>query len=221
MEPARKFIAFKADINRLQRLVGGYISTIDPDMDGDVVLPEGCDTETYFNNTKSVTLFHDADKPVGVCRNLDIQRGRGIYTKTFIARTALGDDVLTMIEDGVIRGLSIEWDPRTLVARRPTSKELAAWPGCKQIFDEWTLLAYSFTPRPCNPGCVVDSVKDDRNADMVPVWERMESLFTSGKIRRSSAVAAGFPDTAERKSWAVTNPAARKAVWNAGGVVVR
>jgi hypothetical protein len=40
----------------------------------------------------------------------------------------------------------------------------------------------------------------------------MEALFSEGRIHRSSAVAAGFPDSPARKSWAVAEPKPRRVV---------
>ena len=217
----RKNCPAQAEVVRKERIVRGYITTTDVDMIGDVVLPEGMDDQTYFAGTRSVNLEHDPNKPVGTNRNL-ARLPRGVYATTYIGRHALGEDVMTMIEDGVLRGHSIEWDPRTLESSPPTKEERAIYgEGCKRVFRRWVLTRYAFTAQPMNPHCLVDGVKSAAYiASMTPVWERMEELFTAGKIHRSSAVAAGFPDTPERKSWPVAETTRAKAVLVAAGGLV-
>jgi HK97 family phage prohead protease len=198
-----------------QRLVSGYISTIDVDMIGDVVLPGGMDDDTYFKSTRSVNLYHDPSKPIGTNRRL-VTRDRGVWATTYISKTPLGEDTLTMVKEGVIRGMSIEWDPRSLVSRPPTKEEKAAYgSACKRIFEKWCLTRYAFVPNPMNQFALVENVKSapsDYLRAMQPIWDRMEELFTAGAIHRSSAVAAGFPDAPERKSWAVVEPKPRRVV---------
>jgi len=200
-------------VNIDQRLVSGYISTTDVDMIGDVVLPEGMDDVTYFAGTRSVNLEHDPSKAVGTNRRLTVHPN-GVWATTYIGRHALGEDVFTMIREGVIRGMSIEWDPRSLASSAPTKAERERYgDGCKRVFRKWTLTRYAFTAQPMNPYCLVEGVKSAAYLTaMTPVWEQMESLFKAGKIHRSSAVAAGFPDTPARKTWAVAEPAKKRAI---------
>jgi hypothetical protein len=210
----------KAEVNRKERLVTGYISTIDVDMDGDAVLPMGMDDESYFKNTRSVNLNHDHTLAVGTNVNL-ARKARGVYAVTYITRTALGEDMMTMLEDGVVRGFSIEWDPKTLIAGPPTKAEHEIYgTNCKRLFRSWMLTAYAFTPIPCNPNCYVDGIKDARYVmAQQEGWDRMEAMFKAGKIHRSSAVAAGFPDAAERETFPVAaTETAKQSVIFAGGL---
>lgn len=216
---ARKMYEVAPEVNADQRLVTGYISTPHVDMHGDVVLPDAMDADTYFATTRSVNLDHNPTAVVGTNRNLSA-RPQGVYAVTYVSKTALGEDVLTMIKEGVIRGMSIEYNRRTVKASPPTAEEKMRYgPECKAVFRRWTLLGYAFTARPANPQCVVDGVKSIDGA-MTPVWDRMEQLFKAGKIHRSSAVAAGFPDAPERKSWPVAETARAKAVLVAAGGLV-
>lgn len=195
--------AVKAD----QRLVSGWISTTDVDMDGDVVLPSGMDDQTYFTGTKSVNLEHAPEKAVGTCRNLTA-RTKGVYATTYVGSHALGEDTMKMLEEGIIRGHSIEWDPRTLVSGPPTKEEAALYgPKCKNVFRKWTLTRYAFTARPCNPYCLVDGVKSmGYRAEMAWNWSKLDNMLCDGAIHRSSAEAVGYP--ADRKFYAVTEPPA-------------
>src|SRR5690606_23649427 len=98
---ARKMYEVAPEVNADQRLVTGYISTPHADMHGDVVLPDAMDADTYFATTRSVNLDHNPTAVVGTNRNLSA-RPQGVYAVTYVSKTALGEDVLTMIKEGVI-----------------------------------------------------------------------------------------------------------------------
>lgn len=184
-----------ADFNEEQRLVTGFISTIDPDMIGDVVLPEAMDDQTYFASTRSVNLNHEESLPIGTNRNLSV-KNNGIYALTYISKSALGTDVWTMMKEGVIRGWSIEWDPRTLKWEAPSENQAKQFgTKCRRVFKQFTLTSYAAVPQPMNPHCLIDGFKSASYLEtMDPIWKKMESLFTEGRIHKSSAVAAGFPE---------------------------
>ena len=179
--------------NGPERLVSGYISTPGVDMEGDIVLPEGMDDETYFKDTRSVNLDHVQTAVCGTNRSLSARPGKGVYAQTYLSTTPLGEDVYTMVKEGVIRGHSIEWDNRSLVARPPTVGEKSAFgTGAVRVFERWTLLGYAMTARPMNQHAVVDGVKS--TAHLEETWSDLERLVRIGSIKRSSAVVAGMPD---------------------------
>lgn len=197
--PTNKFYAAYKNLPTIkegERLVSGMVSTIDVDMVGDVVLPEGMDTSTYFDTTRSVNLDHDPGAIVGTNRNIKAIAGSGVWTTTYVSKTAFGEDVYTMIKEGVIRGLSIEWDPRSVVFRAPTPADVKKYGMCKRIMERWTLTSYAFTAQPMNPYCVVDGVKSARAIGaQTAVWEGLVRLVEGGKILKDSAVRAGLPES--------------------------
>lgn len=208
MNDNRKAIALNPEaVGEDGRHVHGWVSTVDVDMEGDIVLPGGMDTKTYFETTRSVDLEHDSSKAVGRNRDLSI-RDRGVWAVTFVSTTPLGEDVLTMIREGVISSMSIEWDPRTLVASPPTPEEVERYGPAKRVFRRWTLTSYAFTARPCNPRANIVAVKSfDPQREQQIIWTRMDELVRHNKISRESAVKAGFPDTATRTLFPTYGPA--------------
>lgn len=199
---APRLCAFKAapEVNEMQRLVSGMVTTNDLDMQGEVLLPEGCDYDTYFwqggKGTKSVDLDHDPGQLLGTCVNLKVHAGKGIWTLTHIDNTTpLQQDVFKMIVFGTIRGLSIQANPSSIYSRRPTPEELDDYGmGCQNVWAKWMLTAYAFTARPCNPKCLVEGIKSPRyQKEQEDIWEEMRDLVDARQIRVTSAVAAGLP----------------------------
>lgn len=165
-----------------KRLVQGIITTMTVDNDGEVVVPKGLDTTYFPNQVKTVYMFHDYDRPIGKCAKLDVRKS-GIYAQTYITTTGMGDEVLTMLNEGVINGFSIGF--RTVKYGEPTDREKAEFGDeCHTVHREGKLFEYSITPMPCNPDALV-------------------SMVSKGKVRRATAVAVGLPDTPERKWWPV------------------
>lgn len=188
-------------VNRKERLVTGFATTVDVDESGDVVLPQGVDL-AYFERVKNVDLEHDPSKAIGTNRGLKVMPDRGILTTTFIGRHALGEDVMTMIEEGILRGLSIAFT--TGNAGKPTQDEKSRFGDARRIIRTWKLMAYSIVAQPANAGCTVMDVKS------LDGWaNRVDDLITKGRILRASAVAVGFPDEPARTVVPVSGPAER------------
>lgn len=144
------------------RLVQGIISTENVDLDGEVVVQSGIDT-TYFlgadkdSGVRTVYLDHDYSKPVGSCVNLKLTSG-GLYASTYISKTALGEEVLTLIDEGIIRGQSIGY--RRVDSSDPDHAEVQKYGhGCDRVTRKSMLLEFSMTPMPCNPDAMLDQVK--------------------------------------------------------------
>lgn len=131
------------------------ISSITPDIEGDVVLPDGGDFSVFESKGKPVFLEH-----------LSKQVGRGewvkakdkvIIAKTTYAKPAYwpkdiaweGDEVYAGMKSGKLLGKSV-WIQR-LEDRPPTAIEKTIWQGAKRVINKWLLLDYSVTDLPANP----------------------------------------------------------------------
>lgn len=154
----------------------GIASTTAIDQEGEVLIPAGFDF-SYFQAVKTVYWQHDYDEPVGTCRNWSIAKGV-LYTTTFITRTSFGDDVLTMIQDGVINGLSVGVIPTDYGP--PNDEEMRAYGPASNVIRKAIMLEYSITPMPCNQTALIEAV-------------------SKARIKRVSAVRMGLEDTPERK----------------------
>ena len=174
------------DINTSQRLVSGMMSTIDVDHIGDVVIPGGIRFTDHFKTYKSVNLDHDISRPIGVHRNHQIN-DRGVRVTWYCSKSALGEDVWTMINEGVIRGMSLHWDRASMKCHAPSADERKRYGAdARRVIDEWPLVTYAATALPMNPHTMIDDVKSR-------TFTEMERLVRLGRIKLESAVAAGLP----------------------------
>lgn len=140
------------------RLIQGVVTTDSVDMDGEVVVPGGIDT-TYFtgaddaSGVRTVYYDHDYSRPIGTCRNMKAT-DEGIYAVTYIAKTAFGDELLTMVNEGIVRGQSIGF--RRMDSGNPTFEETAKYGSdCKRVTRKSLMLEYSIVAMPCNPDAML------------------------------------------------------------------
>lgn len=167
------------DVDMDSRTVSGIITTTTPDNDGEVVVPSGLDTSYFPRKVKTVYLYHDYEKPIGKCRRLEMRDG-SLWASTFVTSTALGEDILKMMNEGVIGGFSIGFAAKSYGP--PTDEEEKMYGEHHTIHRQGRLFEYSITPMPCNPDALV-------------------SMVSKGMIHRSTAVACGLDDTPVRKTW--------------------
>lgn len=143
------------DVDLDERLVKGIASTDGVDMDGDVVVQSGIDTKYFWSTdpeegVRSVYWDHKYhEKPVGTCRNMK-HTANGLYVSTYITKLPAGDEVLTLVREGIVRGLSIGF--RTMEATEPSIDECKKYGmACNRVIRKSILLEYSLTAMPCNP----------------------------------------------------------------------
>lgn len=143
-------------IDREERLVKGFVSVAEPDMDNEVVVPGGLDRSYFPKQVKSVYYAHDyGRKPVGVCRALTVRDGgRTMYCSTYILPGAEGDDLLTAIEHGAINGFSVGFTATDYGP--PTKEEEKEYGKCSTIVRKGKLIEYSITPMPACPAALMD-----------------------------------------------------------------
>ena len=168
-----------------QRLVKGLVSTPDVDQDDEVVQCANLETDYFPISVKAVYVDHDYTKAVGTCRALSV-RGDCLYAVTHVPPTSLGDDILTMVENEVIRHFSI--GARATDYGPPTADEIAKYGPHRCNIRKGRLIEYSFTSMPANQNAMIE-------------------LVTKSAIKRANAVVFGFPDTPERKFFPTTGPA--------------
>lgn len=187
-------------IDRDERIVKGIIAADVLDMEYEVIIPTGLKygKGRYFGpggTTQAVYLDHSwADKtasaydrlPIGKCTKLT-QKQDGLYAATYITKRSIGDEILILIEEEAIRGLTVgvlgedEGEPTPEERKRYGKK-------CRNVIRSGTMLEYSLTSMPANPEAVLKCLR-------------------SGDIRRTTA-ALFVPDVEpSRKSFPVSGPA--------------
>lgn len=149
-----KGVNFEAKLSSDKRRIEAYASTFgNVDNDNDVILA-GAFTKTIaeaFPANKIKALWqHDWRQPLGRPVAMG-QDSKGLITETEISKTTLGNDVIALIEDGVIDKTSIGfWIPAGKSATRPD--------GVREIA-EVALLEYSFVTFPANDQAIVTGMK--------------------------------------------------------------
>lgn len=168
-----------------QRMVSGIVCTDAMDMEGEIVMPSGLDTSYFPDRVKAVYLNHNYDAlPVAKCRKMVLNDRGQMFCQTVIARGGLGDDLLSLMEDGVVNGLSIGFITQSASPPKPDEDR---YRGAKSVVRSAKLLEYSIVSMPCNPDALIERV-------------------SKGMIRRSSAVAFGLDDSPVRKFYPVSGP---------------
>lgn len=168
-----KGVKFEAKLSSDKRRVEAYASTFgNVDHDNDLVLP-GAFTKTIaeaFPANKIKTLWqHRWDQPIGRPVAMS-QDSKGLLTETELSKTTLANDVIALIEDGVIDKTSIGyWVPAGKSATRPD--------GVREIA-EIALMEYSFVTFPANDQAIVTGMK--------ALQEMAHFLKSAGAIQQST-----------------------------------
>jgi len=165
-----------------ERIVSGLVTTADIGIDA-LVAPGVCFDLTYFmdQGIRSVYYGHLYDElPVGKCVTLQA-KGNGLWSRTYVTKTGIGDDLLTLINEGVINGLSCGFRIRD--AGPPSEHEKRMWhitdPDAVLVRDA-LLLEYSIVAMPACP------------------MAKLDEMLTRSAITRASAKFFGLPITTKR-----------------------
>jgi len=118
--------------------------------DGHILVPQGCDLAGYRKNP--IILYqHMPQAPVGTASAITVWPDRITAKITFapLGVSATADEVRGLVKSGVVRSLSVGFDPKDgepLDPKRPRDG---------QRFTEWELLECSFVSLPADTGAVV------------------------------------------------------------------
>ena len=144
-------VAAVVDVDEKERTVKAVITTDDVDSDKEVVLTKGLNFERFQKNP--VVLFmHDAKAPIGTSL---WQKGcrRKVEAKTRFATTELGDEILKLYAEGILKGWSIGMDPSSMKMRDIEESDIrkrAEWAGAKRIIESAEIVEYSAVSIPAN-----------------------------------------------------------------------
>lgn len=163
------------DVDKDKSMVVGYASAFgNKDAHGDII-DRGAFKRTINNNAKRVKtlMHHDPVLIVGKPTSMS-EDERGLYTETQISKTAQGQDLLTLIEDGVIDEMSIGFIP----VQESFNEERGA-----NVISEIKLVEYSFVTLGSNPEARVEGLKGLAAANEVAEsMKRMEKALRDGRF---------------------------------------
>ncbi len=143
---------FKVD--RDLRIIEGYASQRNRDLHGDIVC-EGAFTKTISERKNRILVLrdHDPSRIVGKPEHAS-EDSSGLYTKSLIAKTPLGDETLELAAAGMLTGMSIGYDPI------PGKYDYQVIDGkSTRMLREVKLYEYSFVAFPANEEARITGVK--------------------------------------------------------------
>jgi HK97 family phage prohead protease len=179
------------NIDMDQRVVSGMVTTTTVGNMPLIAPGPAIDTTRFWGNetigkagTRSVFFNHKhEDLPVGKCITIQA-KDDGLWTRTYITRTGIGNDLLTLIQEGCLRGLSIGMKCHEV--REPTREDVTRYriinPDA-MVLVRATMLEYSIVGLPDVPDTLLDR------------------MLTRSLISRPGAVYFGLKTTPEREVW--------------------
>jgi HK97 family phage prohead protease len=155
----RKAFATEFKVSGDGRTVEGYASTFgNVDLVGDVVCVWAY-KKTLAENAKRIKVLRDHEHPIGLPVEA-FEDSKGLYTKSHISDTQLGNETLTLLRDGVLDRMSIGYEPIV--------KELGDHEGKRVRFlKEIKLYEWSIVTFPANESAAVTGVKALEDLDRV------------------------------------------------------
>lgn len=167
----RKAFATEFKVAGDGRTVEGYASTYDLDAVGDIVVP-GAYKRTIQNRLGRIKVMRDHESPIGVPIHAE-EDSKGLFTRSRISDTQLGNETLTLIRDGVLDRMSIGYEvPKG-------GSEFAKKDGADvRYLKEIKLYEWSIVTFPANDAANVTGVK---------ALEELDRLFREFKHGRITA----------------------------------
>ncbi|HYF35318.1 MAG TPA: HK97 family phage prohead protease [Prosthecobacter sp.] len=175
--------AFSADITieEGERAVVARITTAAVDRDGEVLIPQGCNTKDFEKNPVVFLNHNYWDLPVGKCAAITRDE-KGITAKTIFAKRPedypegeewMPDTLLSLFKQGIVKGFSVGFLAKE---SRPASEaDIEKYgPSCRRVYTKWSLLEYSVAPLPANQEAVALAVsktwKEKEEKDKEPLY---------------------------------------------------
>ena len=185
-------------VNVEQRIIEGYASKRNRDACGDIVA-EGAFTKTLQERRAQIKVMRDHRELIGkpVAMEEDTQ---GLFTRSLIAKTALGEETLQLAAEGVLDGMSIGYDPIPGKVGYETLDGKAT-----RMLREVKLYEYSFVAFPMNEAARITAVKNLH--DVAEVFHATQFI-----LDQLESGAKLTPET-----WAMIFPASTPAAPSAGG----
>ena len=171
----KSYISEKSEVDKKERSVVSYISTITKDRDNEQLLPGGVSLDNYQKNP--IVLYGHDYKSLPIGKNIWIKQDeRGLIAKTIFAKSEFADQIYRAYTEDIdgtgplLRGWSVGFIPRKW--EEPKAKDAEDAP--RRIYTEWELLEYSAVPIPSCPealtlayekGLISDRLKKDLSLD--------------------------------------------------------
>ena len=159
----RKQLSFEMELTEGDRAFIAKISTDALDRDREVLLPQGMDASDFEKNPVVFFNHEHRSVPVGKVVSLRRMADHWLAKVVLAARPAahvgewLPDTLLSLIQQGVVRGMSVGFEP--VEARAPSKKDKETFgPEVTRVFSKWKLVELSIAPLPANQEALIVAV---------------------------------------------------------------
>jgi len=159
--------AFSADVTVVdgERAVMAKISTIAVDRDGEVLIPQGCNTKDYEKNP-IVTWMHEyyalpLGKIAAIKRDAESISAKIVFASRPESHPEteewFPDVVFSLYQQGVLSAFSVGFN--SIETRPSTDRDLEKFgAGCRWVTSKWSLLEVGCVTIPCNQEAVATAV---------------------------------------------------------------
>jgi hypothetical protein len=143
--------AFQPAENQPFQIVG-YATTEDVDLEGEVILADGIDVDSYFRKNGAIFADHEYDAMNAVGKLRDIERVPGGLILTTVLCGKKGMNPVRDWVEVLAREYQIGYSVLCLRkdSGRPTADEARRFPGAKRVTRTSTLVEVSYTALPMN-----------------------------------------------------------------------
>jgi HK97 family phage prohead protease len=171
----RKAFATEFKVAPDGRTVEGYASTFgNVDAVNDVVVA-GAYKRTLQHRMDRIKVLRDHEHPIG--KPIEAYEDtKGLYTRSHISDTQLGNETLTLLRDGVLDRMSIGYEPVTKEFGQHEGKQVRYLKEIK--LHEWSIVTF-----PANDAAAVTGIKALEDLD------RAFHDFKAGRITAADLVA--------------------------------
>lgn len=139
--------------------ITGYITVEDVDRDGDLILVDGIEYETYLKNPV-VLWHHEREIPsVGRCvwiKPTTYEGKKALLSKMVFGGGEFAQELYAAYEEGSLSAFSIGFDTSTNYIRKPTDEEKAHYPNCLSVIEKCSLNEFSCVNVPANFSALVE-----------------------------------------------------------------
>jgi HK97 family phage prohead protease len=161
----------------------GFASTPQVDRAGEIVSTEAMQAaaEQYMTNPL-ITWMHDARYPIGRATDVAFKRGKTQITAKLTDKTETARDAWGLISDGIVRSLSIGFNPCRPEKKGDQSFEMD---GETLVWRKIDWLETAVVSIPCNPGACITFAKglglDMPTPELLQDLSEEERFFTDLK----------------------------------------
>lgn len=174
-----KFKSFKMEtkVNLQKREYEGYASVFGVRDLGNDIVQKGAFAKTLKERLpkNQIKVLYQHDLPIGLPLHME-EDSTGLFVHAKVSKTALGDDVLELIRDGVVDGLSIGYE----TVKEFWDKKLNA-----NLLQEVILYEFSNVHFPMLPEATVNTVKRIHDiAEMVKLDVKEGRILSGGNRQK-------------------------------------